>query len=141
VVASANELRDLIKQWMLSDSYNGGDATEAGQVSIANKLGDIATILEAIKLKEMDLTQIEPSRVDESNPYMIYRGWHKNYGFVDLNEWAIERIRRDGDEVIREWAFGTQKQICVWLDRLNYLYSPYGHDLPIEGGLPDLTPA
>jgi hypothetical protein len=140
VVASANELRDLIKGWMLSDSYNGGDATEAGQVNIVNKLGDIALILEAIKLKEMDLTQTEPSRVDESNPYMIYRGWHKAYGFIDLNEWAIERVRRDGDEVIREWAFATQQQICVWNDRLTYQYYPYGHDLPIEGGLPDLTP-
>ena len=140
VVASANELRDLIKGWMLSDSYNGGDATEAGQVNIVNKLGDIATILEAIKLKEMDLTQLEPSRLDESNPNVIYRGWHKAYGFIDLNEWAIERIRRVGDDIIRDWAFGTQQQICVWNDRLSYEYLPYTNGLPIEGGLPDLTP-
>ena len=28
VVNSANELRDLIKGWLVSDNYNGGDATE-----------------------------------------------------------------------------------------------------------------
>jgi hypothetical protein len=132
VVASANELRDLIKGWMLSDQYNAGDATEQGQINLLSKLGDIATILEAIKLKEVDLTQLEPSRVDESNPYMIYRGWHKGYGFVDVNEWAIERIRKDGDEIIHEWASGTQKQNYAWLDRLTYQYYPYNHDLPIE---------
>lgn len=132
VVASANELRDLIKGWMLSDNYNGGDATEVSQVNILNKLGDIALILQAIKLKEADLTQSEPSRLDESNPYMVYRGWHKAFGIPDANEWAIERIKRVGDEIIHEWAFGTQRQIYKWADRLNHYYVPYDHDLPVE---------
>jgi hypothetical protein len=64
VVASASELRDLIKQMLLSDNYNGGDATEQGQVNILNKLGDIALILQTIKQKEADLTQLEPSRIE-----------------------------------------------------------------------------
>src|SRR6266498_4406782 len=67
VVASANELRDLIKQMLLSDNFNGGDATEAGQVNILNKLGDIGVLLQTIKQREIDLTQQEPSRMDESN--------------------------------------------------------------------------
>jgi hypothetical protein len=124
-VASANELRDLIKGWMVSDNYSGGDATEVSQVNILNKLGDIALILQAIKLKEADLTQSEPSRIDESNPYMIYRGWHSKSGIPDVTEWAIERIRRENDEIIHEWAFGTQRQIYKWSDRTNHYYVPY----------------
>lgn len=138
-VGSANELRDLIKGWLLSDNYNGGDATEATQLSILNKLGDLAVILQAIKLKEAAFTKEEPSRVDESNPYMVYRGWHKAFGIPDAPEWAIERIRREGDEIIHEWAFGTQRQIYKWTDRLTMNYVPYDHDLPVEA--PILPPA
>ncbi len=136
VVASANELRDLIKGWLVSDNYNGGDATEATQLSILTKLGDLAHILQAIKTKEAAFTREEPSRIDESNPYMIYRGWHRAFGYPDAAEWAIERIRREGDEVIHEWAFGTQKQIYKWNDRLTMNYVPYDHDLPVEAPLP-----
>jgi hypothetical protein len=139
-VGSANELRDLIKQWMLGDNYNGGDATEAGQVNILNKLGDIALILDAIKQKEADLTQLEPSRIDEANPYMVYRGWHKAFGDEQANEWAIQRITRKDDQIIYEWAFGTQRQIYKWWDRANFAYAPYDHNLPVEGALP-LPPA
>jgi hypothetical protein len=98
VVGSANELRDLIKGWMLSDNYNGGDATEATQLSI----------------------------------YMVYRGWHRAFGVPDTAEWAIERVRREGDEIIREWAFGTHRQIHKWTDRTGYYYVPYDHDMPME---------
>jgi len=140
VVASASELRDLIKQMLLSDNYNGGDATEQGQVNILNKLGDIALTLQTIKQKEADLTQLEPSRIDESNPYMIYKGWHKLFGDEQANEWAILRVRRENDQIIYEWAFGTQKQIYKWWDRANFLYAPYDHDLPMELPLPPAPP-
>lgn len=132
VVASANELRDLINSMLMSDAYDGGDAKEATQASILTKLGDIATILANIQQKESDFTQTEPSRTDESNPYFIYRGWHKGYGFVDVNEWAIERLRREGDEIIREWVSGSQNQDFAWTERLTYQYYPYGHGLPNE---------
>lgn len=135
-VASANELRDLIKGMLLSDQYTGGDATEQGQVNILNKLGDIATILASIKEREADISQIEPSRIDESNPNVIYRGWHGQYGFIDLEEWAIERIRRSDDEIVSEWAFGTKNQVYKWTERAGLLYSPYAHELPSEETLP-----
>ena len=138
VVQSANELRDLIKGWMVSDNYNGGDATEATQLSILNKLGDLTLVLQAIKQQEADFTKSEPSRLDESNPYMVFRGWHKAFGVPDTAEWAIERIRREGDEVIHEWAFGTHRQVYKWTDRLTYSYVPYDHDLPIESPLPEI---
>ena len=135
-VSSASELRDLIKGWLVSDNYNGGDATEATQLSILTKLGDLALILQAIKVKDADFAKEAPSRVDESNPYMIYRGWHGAFGYPDAEEWAIERIKREGDEIIHEWAFGTKKQMYKWNDRLEMNYVPFDHDLPMESPLP-----
>ena len=135
-VNSANDLRDEINAMMKSEIYDGDSPSEITQREIVTKLSDIATILQAIKLKEADLAQQEPSRLDESNPYMVYRGWHKAFGVPDAPEWAIERIRREGDEFIHEWAFGTQRQVYTWTDRLNHNYVPYDHDLPIESPLP-----
>jgi hypothetical protein len=140
VVASSTELRDLIKQMMLSDNYNGGDATEQGQVNILSKLSDISLLIQAIKQKEVDLTQTEPSRIDESNPYMIYKGWHKLFGDEQANEWAIQRVRRENDQIIYEWAFGTQRQIYKWWDRADHVYAPYDHDLPMELPVPPAPP-
>jgi hypothetical protein len=123
VVASANALRDLIKGMLLSDLYTAGDATEQGQVNILNKLSDIALILDDIKKKEVNLTQTEPSRIDESNPNVIYKGWHKLTGVTSDSEWAIQRIRRVDDIIIHEWAYGLQNQVCAWDDRTVYPYS------------------
>lgn len=139
-VGSADELRDAIKAMMMSDQYDGGDAKEVTQISILTKLGDIATILASIKERETDITQLEPSRVDESNPYTIYNGWHARFGVPDQNEWAIERITRVGDEIIHEWAFGHKKQIYKWIDRETLNYAPYDHELPVESPLPDSNP-
>lgn len=133
VVASANELRDLIKGMLLSDQYAGGDATEQGQVNILNKLGDIATILSSIKERETDIAQLEPHRTDESNPNMIYRGWHSQYGFVDIAEWAIERVRQVDNEIVRDWAFGNKDQVHKWIERAQLDYYPYNHGLPMGG--------
>lgn len=125
VVGSANELRDLIKGWLLSDNYNGGDAKEETQLSILNKLGDLALILQGIRDKQKSLTEEVPSRTDESNPYMVYNGWHVQSGNVETAEWAIERVRRENDEVIHEWARGTKEAIYIWADRARLEYFPY----------------
>ena len=132
LVASASELGAAIKGMLLSDQYDGGDAKEVTQISILNQLSSIAGILASIKERETDITQLEPSRLDESNPYMIYRGWHARFGMPDQNEWAIERVRRVDDEIIHEWAFGTKRQIYPWNQRETFNYVPYDHDLPVE---------
>lgn len=136
-VASANELRDLIKGWMLSDQYDGGDATEATQISILNQVSQLTNVLVAMNLRQLDPTKEEPSRVDESNPNMIYRGWHARFGVPEQAEWAIERVKQVNDEIIHEWAFGTKKQIYPWSQRETFNYVPYDHDLPVEGYLPE----
>jgi hypothetical protein len=137
-VASANELRDTIKAMMLTDAYMGGDAKEVTQIAILNQVSQLTNVLVAINNRELKITNEEPSRTDESNPYTIYRGWHSRFGIPNQNEWAIERIRRDGDEIISEWAFGTKRAIYPWTDRETLNYVPYDHDLPVESPLPIL---
>lgn len=129
VVQSASELRDVIKGMLLSDNYNGGDATEETQLSILTKLGDLALILQGIKDKQKALTNGIPTRTDESNSYMVYNGWHVLTGNPESNEWAIERIRREGDEVIHEWANGTAEAVYQWAKRDTFTYLPmdYGN--------------
>lgn len=125
VVGSANELRDLIKGWLLSDNYNGGDATEATQISILEKLSELGGILANIRDKQEDFTKNIPTRTDESNPYMVYNGWHVQSGVPEAAEWAIERVRRENDEIIHEWARGTKEAIYIWADRARLEYFPY----------------
>ena len=136
VVASANELRDTIKAMMLSDQYDGGDAKETTQLSILATVSQLTNVLLAMNLRQLDPTKEEPSRVDESNPNMIYRGWHARFGVPEQNEWAIERVKQVNDEIIHEWAFGTKKLIYPWSQRETFNYVPYDHDLPVEGYLP-----
>jgi|GEM_PF-548735 len=136
VVASANELRDTIKAMMLTDAYLGGDAKEVTQASILNQLGLLTTVLAAMNLRQSDPTNAEPSRTDESNPNMIYRGWHARFGDPEQHEWAIERVRQVNDEIIHEWAFGTKKLTSQWSQRETFTYVPYDHDLPVESPLP-----
>lgn len=137
LVASAEDLRDQIKAMLLSDIYEGGDAKEVTQLSILNQLSNVASILQAIKLNETDLTKTDPSRVDESNPYMIYQGWHSQTGIPDANEWAIRRIRREDDQIIHEWAFGTKKAIYPWNVREQHYYVPYDFIGYSESPLPN----
>lgn len=134
---SADELRDQIKSWLVSENYKGGDATEITQLSILNRLGDLALILQAMKDREADPTKSEPSRLDESNPYVVYRGWHSRHGVPEQREWAIERVRREGDEIIHEWAGGSNRPIHPWTERLQadyipYLYARVESPLPVE---------
>ncbi len=131
-VQSANELRDNIKAMMLTDAYLGGDAKEVTQVSILAQVSQLTNVLVAMNLRQLDLTTAEPSRVDESNPNTIYRGWHARFGVPEQSEWAIERIRQVNDEIIHEWAYGTKKAIYAWSVRETLNYVPYDHDLPME---------
>lgn len=135
-VASANELRDTIKGMMLSDQYDGGDAKESTQLSILEIMQQLGGVLTAIGQNQLDPTKGEPSRIDESNPNTIYRGWHRLYGVPDSPEWAIERVRQVNDEIISEWAFGTKRQNYHWTTRETLNYAPYDHDLPVESPLP-----
>jgi hypothetical protein len=132
----AEELRTMINAMMNSEVHDLTLAKEATQQTVLTQIQTIAGYLATIKDKETDFSQSDPSRTDESNPNMVYRGWHSGFGFVDVAEWAIERVRRIDDEEICEWAFGYKKQIYVWNDRATLLYQPWNHDLPVPAPLP-----
>lgn len=132
VVASADELRDAIKAMMATAQYTGADAKEATQLNILNQLQILSTDIAAIKQNQADLTQLEPSRVDESNPYLVYRGWHADLGVVGASEWAIERITRIDDEIIHEWAFGKKDMMFRWTDRATLEYMPFDHGHAVQ---------
>jgi hypothetical protein len=134
--ADAEELRAAINGMMNSEVHDLTLAKETTQQSVLEQIQTVAGILQTIKDKETDFSQIEPSRVDESNPNMVFRGWHKGFGVPDVNEWAIERVTRVNDEEIHEWAFGHKKQIYKWTDRTTLQFAPWDHDLPIQAPLP-----
>jgi hypothetical protein len=140
VLSSADELRNEINAMLKSDIYDGDNLSEVTQRNILTKLEEIATLLQGNAVAEANLINGEPSRIDESNPYMIYKGWHKLFGDEQANEWAIQRVRRENDQIIYEWAFGTQKQIYKWWDRASFAYAPYDHDLPMEVPVPPAPP-
>jgi hypothetical protein len=136
IAVSVVELKTMIANMLTSELDDGDAPSELTQQNILLKVNDIAQTLTTIKDKETDFSLLEPSRTDESNPNMIYRGWHSGFGFVDVAEWAIERVRRIDDEEVREWAFGYKKQIYVWNDRATLQYQPWNHDQPVPAPLP-----
>ncbi len=140
-VASADDLRDAIRQMLFSDNYNGGDATEQGQINILTQLTAIAGLLQALKQSETDLANTDPSLIDESNPYVIYQGWHKLIGNPANPEWAIRRIRKEGDLIHYEWAFANQNKDYIWNNREGFTYLPFDPTgaalVPPVGPLPE----
>ncbi len=139
VVASAPELRDSIKAMMITGQYSGADAKEVTQLSILSQLQTLANNIAAIKQIQADITELEPSRLDESNPYMIYRGWHGVLGVPEVSEWAIERVRRENDEIIHEWAFGKKDMSFKWSERDTLTYLPFDHNMAVQQEMQELT--
>jgi len=135
VADSVVDLRTMIANMLTSETNDGDAPSELTQQNILFKVQDIATLLTTIKDKDTDLSLSEPSRVDESNPNLVYRGWHAAFGDPSVAEWAIERITRISDEEIHEWAFGHKKQISIWNNRATFQYAPYDH-VPVPAPLP-----
>lgn len=133
-VNSANELRDSINSMLLSDNYNGGDATEQTQLAILTEIQTLTTASTAHfeKLAKPDFTRLEPIFVDESNPNMIFKGWSKTYSDEGIAAWAIQRIQKVQDVLVYEWANGNQNFTHVWNDRTSLSYGAYLSE-PIVG--------
>lgn len=121
-VGSASELRDAIAAMLIPEAVEGTNATELTQMNVFNQLTMIVSLLQDIKLIQADLTRTDPSRVDQSNPNLIYQGWHSQRGTPEQGEWAIRRIRKDGDQVYYEWAEGLQEAVFQWTMRDTYRY-------------------
>jgi len=135
VVQNAAELKDAIKTMLATSGVSGSSATEESQVNILTELQYLRSIFKAQYYgygSELDPTKREPSKIDESNPNVIYKGWHKLRGIPSNPEWVIQRITRANDVITYEWSFGNWMQINVWDDRLNGHYLPYDYVRIIE---------
>ena len=128
-VGNAEELRDIINNMLgLQAAPGGGDCYFPPELiklweSMASTLGQIRQQAEEPPVAELTL-------IDESNPYMIYKGWHSQRGNQENPEWAIERIRRVEEIVIHEWAYGTKRKIFRWTERMNLPYAPFDYTNP-----------
>lgn len=126
-INSAVELRDVIKGMMPNLSEDD---------EVLNELTNIRNILNALKLSEADLLKTEPTRIDESQPNTIYKGWHKDRGVPSDPEWAILKITRNDDNISYEWAGGSIRQNQIWTNRLDLYYVPLDYIGFIESPLP-----
>jgi hypothetical protein len=127
VVNSGNELREVINSMLLSDQYDGGDATEATQITILQEIQNIKGVTTNLLQNQYqpDFTKLDPIFVDESNPNVIYKGWARTYSSGSAAAWAIQRISRINDIIIYEWADGEQYYTKVWDNRLALTYAHY----------------
>lgn len=127
VTTSAELLRDTIKNMMPDVSEETG---------IINELTNIKNVLNQLKTTEADLLKSEPTRIDESQPNTIYKGWHSGRGLPENAEWAILKITRTADNIAYEWALGSVRQVNVWNNRLSLNYFPLDYIGPIPAPLP-----
>jgi hypothetical protein len=69
-----------------------------------------------------------PVRIDESVPMVIYNGFAVSAtpaGPATTDPvWAIQKVTRNGDVYIYEWANGNQQFTNVWDNRVNLNYLP-----------------
>ena len=125
-IPDVNQLRDLLNG-MLQSSVGGGATENKQDVEIGvlnNILGvltDIKIIVNNIKSGGTGIKQ--PTRIDESNPNVLYNGFSIAGAIVTDPVWAIQKVTRDKDVIMYEWADGNELYDNIWDNRyeLNYL--------------------
>jgi hypothetical protein len=109
---------DGIKQEVIKS----GNSQTTLLTSMAQVLGQINQSLAAAN---NNLSQ--PVRVDESVPMVVYNGFAGAVGAATTDPvWAIQRITRNGDMYIYEWANGNKQYTNIWDNRYNLNYLPAG---------------
>ncbi|WP_207515043.1 hypothetical protein [Longitalea luteola] len=122
-VTSGEQLRDAIKNMMPNLTEEAG---------ILNELTNIKNLLNTLKDTEADLLKTEPTRIDESQPNAVYKGWHKGSGAATAPEWAILKITQTADNILYEWADGSTRQTNIWNERYNLTYRPLNYIVSME---------
>lgn len=101
---------------------NSGKTQATVLNSVAQTLGQINQAL-ATALNNIS----QPVRVDESVPMVVYNGFANSGGAATADPvWAIQRITRNGDMYIYEWANGNKQYASIWDNRYNLNYLPAG---------------
>jgi len=109
---------DGIKQEVI----NSGKNQSALLTSMAQTL---VQINQTLATANNNLSQ--PVRVDESVPMVVYNGFAGTVGAATADPvWAIQRITRNGDMYIYEWANGNKQYTNSWDKRYNLNYLPAG---------------
>jgi hypothetical protein len=129
---TADEILEVLEALMLSGQNSTGTASEGTLVALLQKVISIDSVVQQLKLK--DTTQTEPTCIDESNQNMIYKGWHSAIGSFGAYEWAIERITRQNEIVVSEWAEGNKLFTHSWDERATLGYLRYKYINIAEGG-------
>ncbi|MFT3843675.1 MAG: hypothetical protein QM725_01380 [Lacibacter sp.] len=130
-------LKNIYVRHPLGSPPNGQSATEivddliqcmAAAASQSTCCEDSLAVLNSILLKTgtiqnyiltrpaLQFTE-EPTLIDESNPNIVYKGWHNGNGVQSNAEWAIQRITRSNDLIASEWAHGNKLFINIWSNR------------------------
>ena len=122
----AGQLRDAINAMLLSNV--AGAATEVKQdaeIGILNGILGVLTDLKVIMNTGGGGGGIkQPIRIDESTPNIIYNGFAVTGASTAEAIWAIQRVTRDKDIIVYEWADGNELYDNVWDDRYNLAYAP-----------------
>lgn len=125
-LADAGQLRDAINAMLLSNV--AGAATEVKQdaeIGILNGILGVLTDLKVIMNTGGGGGGIkQPIRIDESTPNIIYNGFAVTGASSAEAIWAIQRVTRDKDIIVYEWADGNELYDNVWDDRYNLAYAP-----------------
>lgn len=125
-LADAGQLRDAINAMLLSNV--AGAATEVKQdaeIGILNGILGVLTDLKVIMNTGGGGGGIkQPIRIDESTPNIIYNGFAVTGASTAEAIWAIQRVTRDKDIIVYEWADGNELYDNVWDDRYNLAYAP-----------------
>lgn len=126
-VTTIADLRDYIKA-MLDTPAPGkastSDATAANQQAELAQLTAIAQSLTDLKiLSAANSSLTEANRIDESVPYVVYKGFAMPGTEAQAPSWAIQKISRKQDVIVYEWADGDNHFDNIWDNRyaLNYL--------------------
>ena len=72
----------------------------------------------------------DPIRIDESVPMVVYYGYAMSANpagpATSDPVWAIERVTRNGDMIVYEWANGNKQFTNIWDNRYNLNYATVG---------------
>lgn len=126
VTANAGALRDRINDFLApAIGSSVGSATEAKQIEQIDVLNTINSSVTTIKNLVTTIDNkifYEPLLIDDSGVGLIYKGYAIPGTLQNAAQWAIQRIRREGDVEVYTWADGDKNFDNSWIDRETLTY-------------------
>ncbi|MGF2410739.1 hypothetical protein [Ferruginibacter sp.] len=123
-LGDAGQLRDAINAMLLSNVAGG--ATEIKQdteIGILNGILGVLNDLKGIMNTGSGGGIKQPIRIDESTPNIVYNGFAVIGSATNTAVWAIQRVTRNADIIVYEWADGNELFDNIWDDRYNLNYA------------------